>query len=180
MSKSRAAEGIAAIECINPALQKWLVRFNITPCEDGGVEFDFYEFIGHEPTQAEIVRVVKDYKLAQIEGYDGSEAVNQFFIGNEALWLDKATRTGLMLRINAEKAAGKTSTTLWYGTKAYTLDIDVAIQMLYAIEVYASDCYDCTAQHKLNVQNLTDQAEIEVYDFTAGYPEKLSFEEATE
>lgn len=129
------------------------------------------KYIAPEPTLSE----VKEAKVDEITDYDASEAVNEFYIGNASLWLDKETRTGLMLRFQAEKAQGKEQTTLWYGTTPYTLPMDTAIEMLYAIEVYASACYDRTAQHKLAVMELDSIDAVKAYDYTTGYPTKLQF-----
>lgn len=129
------------------------------------------KYIAPEPTLSE----VKEAKVAEITDYDASEAVNEFYIGNASLWLDKETRTGLMLRFQAEKAQGKEHTTLWYGVVPYTLPMDTAIEMLYAIEVYASACYDRTAQHKLAVMELDSIDAVKAYDYTTGYPTKLQF-----
>lgn len=48
--------------------------------------------------------------------------------------------------------------------------------MLYALEVYASQCYDNTQRHLAELQKLTDVESITAYDYTVGYPEKLHFE----
>lgn len=91
------------------------------------------------------------------------------------MWLDKATRTGLMLRLQAEQASGKENTTLWYGTQQYELPISQAMQILYALEVYASQCYDCTQAHYANLEKLQTIEEINNYDYMHNYPEKLRF-----
>jgi hypothetical protein len=87
-----------------------------------------------------------------------------------------------MLRFNAEKAKGKTITTLWGNGVQFPLPLvgengeeGVAFQMLYELEIYASACYDNTQQHLKNVDNLTSLTDVESYDFTVGYPEKLKF-----
>lgn len=108
-----------------------------------------------------------------IKLYDVSPAVNEFTINGIPVWLDKNTRAGLKLRFEAEIAIGKTETTLWYNNMSFNLTLDQALQMLYAIELYASACYDTTQQHLANIQNLT--IELENYDYRAGYPNKLQF-----
>lgn len=105
--------------------------------------------------------------------YDVSPAVNEFTIGGISVWLDKNTRAGLKLRFEAEIASGETETTLWYNGMSFNLQLEQAVQMLYAIELYASKCYDVTQQHLANIQNLT--VELENYDYQSGYPEKLAF-----
>lgn len=118
-------------------------------------------------------------KLQQITDYDTSPAVNSFKLNGAEVWLDKATRVGLMNSTTIEKAAGNGTTTLWFAiggveTKI-TLPCDTVIQMLSALEMYALACYNRTAQHKAAVAKLTTVEEVEAYDFTTGYPEKLSF-----
>jgi hypothetical protein len=50
------------------------------------------------------------------------------------------------------------------------------MQMLYAIEVYASKCYDNTQYHISQVNKLDNIEDLKNYDYTTGYPEKLIFE----
>ena len=89
--------------------------------------------------------------------------------------MDKATRAGLLLRFQAEKAQGIEDTILWYNGKQFSLKVDQAIQMLYAIELYASACYDNTQRHIANINAMTNEDELQEYDYTLGYPSKLSF-----
>lgn len=53
------------------------------------------------------------------------------------------------------------------------LTCDKAISLLSAIEMYAVQCFDTTAKHKVAVSELTTIEEVEKYDITAGYPERL-------
>ena len=57
----------------------------------------------------------------------------------------------------------------------FTLPLDVAIQMLQAIELYASECYDITQMHISNVMNMDNISDIMSYDYKKYYPEKLNF-----
>lgn len=118
---------------------------------------------------------LREYAVANISAFDSSPAVNSFTIDGKTLWLDKDTRLALRQRFAAEKAAGITSTTLWYKTFKFSLSVDTALDMLNAIEIYACKCYDITAAHKAAVQAMTDIKDILSYDFKVGYPEKLSF-----
>lgn len=128
-----------------------------------------------QPTEEELVEMVKQSKKGEIQTHDKSEEVNLFYIGDTAMWLDKETRTGLMLRFQAEQAIGNTDTTLWANGVQYPLPLAMAVQMLYALEVYASACYDNTQRHLAAVDSLSTIAEIQSYDYTVGYPEKLRF-----
>ena len=111
----------------------------------------------------------------KIQQYDSSEEVNAFYMQGERMWLDKATRAGLMLRFQSEQATGKESTSLWYGGHQYELTLALAFQMLYALEVYASACYDNTQQHLAAVDALESKEAIDAYDYREGYPDKLEF-----
>lgn len=121
------------------------------------------------------LELAKKIKIAELVKYDSSPAVNAFVFKGIEMWLDKATRTGLLLRLNAEKAAGKAMTTLWFGTMSFELPIDYVFQLLFAIEVYASACHDNTASHTASIESLGNKEDVEGYDFTTGYPDKLNF-----
>lgn len=129
----------------------------------------------YEPTEEEIINREKENMIEDIIRYDSSNEVNEFYISDMPLWLDKATRAGLKLRFDAEIAMGKTDTILWYNSYQFPLSLESAIQMLYALEVYASACYDNTQAHLATIEKLTTIEEVKSYDYTTGYPEKLKF-----
>lgn len=114
--------------------------------------------------------------LKQIEAYDTSSAVNGFVLNGAVVWLDKATRVGLMNSTTIAKAMGQATTTLWLGNTKLEVGCDMAIQLLSALEMYALECFNVTAAHKKAVAELTDIGEVLSYDYTKGYPEKLSME----
>lgn len=126
-------------------------------------------------TEENILKQAKDQIIADIKEFDKSDKVNSFSVAGERLWIDKETRVGLKLRFDAEKLAGKTETALWGNNRSYPLQIGQAIQMLHVIELYASSCYDVTAQHIANVSELTSADEVVKYDYKTGYPEKIEF-----
>ena len=111
--------------------------------------------------------------LRRIIEYDTSDAVNSFILNDNSVWLDKDTRVGLMNSMNIEKAVGLENTTLWLGTQSYTLPIELAINLLAQLEIYAKECYNKTAEHKSNLEKLTIPDEIMEYNYKEGYPEKL-------
>ena len=116
------------------------------------------------------------HKLRNTIGkYDTSKEVNIFYMQGMPIWLDKATRAGLMLRFQAEQAMGKETTSLWYGSEMFSLPLATAMQMLLAIEIYASECYDNTQRHLAEINKLATKEEIEAYDYRSGYPDKLEF-----
>lgn len=142
--------------------------------EDGWVEYIKTVNIP-TPTDEEILERYRSYKIEDIMKYDSSSEVNEFFLGETSIWLDKATRAGLKLRFEAEISMGKDNTTLWYDNIQYSLGLNKATQMLLAIELYASACYDNTQAHVANVKALENIEDIKNYDHRTGYPEKLRF-----
>ena len=135
---------------------------------DGWVEYIPQPYV---PTLEEI----KANKVEEILAYDSSSAVNEFSIGGVPMWLDKATRAGLLLRFEAEEKVGRTETTLWNNGQSYTLPLEQAQQILIALELYASACYDNTQSHITEVQKMESKEAVEAYDYTTGYPSKLLF-----
>lgn len=113
--------------------------------------------------------------INEINAYDTSDEVNSFFLNGIKVWLNKDTRVGLMNSLTIEKNSGKEESTLWFNNICITINCDAAIQMLSALELYALSCYNVTAQHRIAVQNLTTLEAAMAYDYTTGYPEKLSF-----
>lgn len=132
-------------------------------------------YVEPEPTAEEVLNKEKEYKIEEIIRYDSSSEVNGFYIGGQEIWLDKATRVGLKLRFDAEIESGRTDTTLWYEGISFNLELDNAVQMLNAIELYASACYDNTQAHIANVKAMEDVESLKNYDYMTGYPNKLRF-----
>lgn len=115
----------------------------------------------------------KKMLLAEIDAYDTSSAVNGFMLNGLLVWLDKATRVGLMNSTTIAKAAGQQTTTLWLGGQKLVVDCDKAIQLLSVLEMYALECFNVTASHKAAVNELKTIEEVEAYDYKAGYPKML-------
>lgn len=127
------------------------------------------------PVYEETLEDVRANVLRRLEDYDTSDEVNGFYVSGMHMWLDKGTRVGLVLRFNAEIGNGKENTSLWYNGMEFPLTLNNALQMLYAIEMYASACYDNTQKHIAAIKSLETKEEIENYNFRTGYPEKLNF-----
>lgn len=108
---------------------------------------------------------------ALIKHYDSSLAVNSFLFNGNSLWLDKATRVGLVNLVNSSTD----EVTLVLGNQLISFPVNVAKQFLAALEVYAGDCYVNTEKHKIAIKELKTIDDIINYDYTTGYPEKLSF-----
>lgn len=129
------------------------------------------EGLGSEPLE-----YMKKAMLAYIEKYDASSSVNSFLLNGMEVWLDKATRVGLMNSTSIAKSMGQQKTTLWLGSYQLEVDCDKAIQLLSALEMYALECFNVTAAHKKAVSELDNIDGVLTYDYKSGYPEKLKME----
>ena len=139
--------------------------------DEGEIQKAFVEF--SVKMDALKLKQAKVDKIAEIAAYDTSSSVNGFMLNGLLVWLDKATRVGLMNSTTIAKAAGKQTTTLWLGGLKLVVDCDKAIQLLSALEMYALECFNVTASHKQAVSELTTIEEVEAYDYKAGYPKML-------
>lgn len=115
----------------------------------------------------------KTEKIAEVTTYDTSDKINGFMLNGLLVWLDKATRVGLMNSTTIAKAAGQQTTTLWLKGIKLVVDCDKAIQLLSALEMYALECFNVTASHKAAVSGMKTIKEVEAYDYKAGYPKML-------
>lgn len=113
--------------------------------------------------------------ISKINEYDKSSQVNCVTINGMHTWFDKATRVGLRNSTNVLKKLGNETTSLWVNNKEITIKCDQLTDMLDKLEIYALNCFDITSKHKRNVYQLSTIEEIENYDYTSGYPEKLTF-----
>lgn len=170
--------GSLMIYHIGEALNKELGAYECYECSMAVSFFDeeevknaFDEYIqGIEKIK---LQQAKQDKLQEIDTYDLSSAVNGFMLNGLLVWLDKATRVGLMNSTTIAKAAGQETTTLWLGGLKLVVDCDKAIQLLSALEMYALECFNVTASHKAAVNELTTIEEVEAYDHKEGYPKML-------
>ena len=123
-----------------------------------------------------VLEAAKTSMLAYIEKYDASSSVNSFLLNGMQVWLDKATRVGLMNSTTIAKSMGQKTTTLWLGSYQLEVDCDKAIQLLSALEMYALECFNVTAAHKKAVSELDNIEGVLTYDYKSGYPDKLKME----
>ena len=168
---------------------KILVRFDAVKdadmdaysCVEGSVSASEYneqevrrEYEAWKQKWAEKALVLaKKAKIAEIAAYDTSDKVNGFMLNGQIVWLNKATRVGLMNSTTIERDLGQETTELWLGEHNLIIKCNLAIQLLQQLEVYALKCFNVTATHKKEVNNLSTIEEINSYDITKDYPDKL-------
>lgn len=121
------------------------------------------------------VEEAKEKLVAEIVAYDKSPSVNSFLLNDKQRWLDVDLRRSLSYSTNILKEDGEKTVDIWFDTECETMDIDNALYMLKTLEVYAKQTNNITHQHKAEVMSLTSITEVESYDITKGYPDKLVF-----
>lgn len=130
-----------------------------------------------EPTPEELLERARQEKLMEIDSYDQSPAVNSFTINGQEMWLTVDERQQIATQISANEAVGRETMTRYFGGQAFTFPISTWKQMLVAVEVYAGDALNVTEAHKAAVEAMDNIEDIEAFDITQGYPEKLVFGE---
>lgn len=145
----------------------------INPTEEMLLADGWVEYLMPEPTAEELLAQAKADKVREIETYDTSSAVNEFFYQNVPFWLPRETRVSVRSTAWIMQEAGKAEMTLWLGDVNVTLPIEQILQILSALEIYALECYNQTAMHKATINSLDSVDAVQSYDHTTGYPEKL-------
>lgn len=141
--------------------------------DEDEVKSAFSEFIAK--IKANELKQAKAEKIAEITTYDKSSVVNSFLLNDKKRWLDIDLRRSLSYSTNILKENGEKTVDIWFDTECETMDIDNALYMLKELEVYAKQTNNVTHHHKAEVMALTSIEEVEAYDITKGYPEKLVF-----
>lgn len=128
----------------------------------------------HVPTAEELLEQARANKLTELEAYDSSSNVNSFTLNGVPMWLDYATRQQLRTSIEAYQAQGAEQVTKWFNGVQFTFPTATWLYMLNLLEVYASEALNTTESHKAAINSLDSINEIEEYDYTLGYPNKVA------
>lgn len=132
-----------------------------------------------EPYQRTLEDAKRD-KIWQIEEYDRSSNVNSFNVtfgenNVTSAWLTPDQRSNYKNSIDAAKLVGLEEVHPMFNGIQLTIPISTAEMALAQIQLYADRCYIVTETHKSNVNALETIEEVDNYDITSGYPEKLNF-----
>lgn len=131
-----------------------------------------------EPKEAEQPKplsldMAKERKIAEIAAYSDSDAVNSLTFNGLKTWLTRTVRDGYDTSITAAKNLGEPNVTFMVGDNEMQLPVEQARRVLDLVQRYADACYLVTERHKIAVRALQTVDEVEKYDYTTGYPEKL-------
>ena len=113
----------------------------------------------------------KKEKLAALKAYDASTAVNEFTLNGVTMWISPADRSNYMLTIEGAQRQGMSSVPFL----GQTIPVNDAMSMLDAVNIYAMQCVGVTQAHEIAINALSTISAVDNYDFTVGYPQKLSF-----
>ena len=129
------------------------------------------------PTAEDVLEEAKRVRLYELERYDTSAAVNALTFGGVETWLDAQMRANYRNSIEGAEILGETSVTVGLAGQAVVLSIMDAKVILAKIQRYADACYMVTQGHRKAIEALTTVEDVESYDYTQGYPEKLAISE---
>lgn len=173
-TKEWYTEGNSLTRRVNGAL------FSGIPSVEQLTAWGFVEWVEPTPTPEELLERAKASKIAELEAYDASDAVNSFRvnIGNEAVdtWITPEQRSDYKNSIDAAELLGMAEVHHVLNGVPVTLDIQTAKTDLAKIQIYANQCYGVTEQHKAAINALNTIEAVNAYDFTTNYPPKLIFE----
>ena len=125
-----------------------------------------------EDVEEELQRA-KDVKIAEIAAYSDSDAVNSLTFNGLKTWLTPNVRANYLVSLDAAELLGETDITFVVEGVQASLPIKQVRLLLAKIQRYADACYIVTEGHKRAVRALQTVEEVESYDYTKGYPEKL-------
>lgn len=118
-------------------------------------------------------------KITQIENYDSSSMVNSFdvTVGDQVVttWITPDQRSNYKNSLDSAELLGLEEVHPVFNGIQLTLPTSTAKMALAQIQIYADRCYIVTETHKAEVNALEAIDDVDNYDITSGYPEKLTF-----
>ena len=147
----------------------------INPTEQQMLDAGWQVWIEPEPSEETKLQMAKQEKIMQIENYDASPNVEEFTINGNPMWLGHELRQQIRTSTEAYEALGYENMTKVFNGVEFTFPIEQWRQMLNALEVYAAEALNATERHKNNINAMDNIQDVIDYDYTTGYPLKLSF-----
>jgi hypothetical protein len=131
---------------------------------------DYREIFGIERTLQDAI----EEKLAILEDYDTSTEINSFTInGVIPAWISKEDRAIYGNSVASARKVGDAIIKINLGGTIIPLDIDQADYALSLIQRYADKAAITTAEHRNAINALKTIEEVDAYNHTANYPEKI-------
>ena len=145
----------------------------MNPTEEMILADGWVEYVVPELTEEQKLQQAKSIKIAEINAYDTSNAVNSFTYKGVSMWLSREDRIVLKDRFEREQSAVVETTNLYYSGQAINITPTEGVELVNAISTYADACFDNTQKNIAKVNAATSVEEVEAIDITAGYPDKL-------
>ena len=97
---------------------------------------------------------VRMMRLAQLDAYDKSTEINEFYFGEVGLWIDRDNRTSLERAVDKWESEGNTTYPLC-DEKIGVMNIPIATMrtILNDVEVYAIKCMRKTFEHSMAIKS---------------------------
>ena len=158
--------------------------FSGIPSVEQLTEWGFEEYMEPEPTPEELLAKAKKEKIEELMEYDESEEVNSFALLQNGVkiidyWLPRDLRASLEGDVIAfSKIQDHYNFDIRELGITLPLNCNRFLSALDELKIYAVKAFNVTSAHMFNIQQLSSIEEVESYDFTVEYPEKLSFDVA--
>ena len=128
------------------------------------------------PIPPRTLEQAKTEMIQRIDEYDTSDNVNGFTINDEVEgWFTPEERSNYRSSIDAAKLLGVSGLSFYVGDMLLEVTPTQAEYMLAQVQLYADQCFMVTKQHKLTVEALETIEEVDKFDYTADYPQKINF-----
>ena len=145
----------------------------ISPNAELLAQVGYHLYVPPQPTEQELLEQAKFDKENEIDVYDAS--LEKFIIGGQEMWLGHELRQQLKTSVEAYVTTGAETVTKWFNGNEFIFPTNVWLQMLAMLEVYAAEVLNTTESHKAAINAMDNIKDVEDYDITQGYPEKLIF-----
>lgn len=142
------------------------------PTEEDLINAGYEKYI--EPDKDKLTEALQQ-KILEIEDYANSDAVNDLTYNGVHTWLTPEIRANYNVSLDAAELLGEEYISFAIGNQALSTTIKQARIILAKIQRYADITYMVTVKHKAAVSKLKSLEEINNYDITTGYPQKLEF-----
>jgi hypothetical protein len=129
------------------------------------------------PAPERTLEDAKAEKQDALSVYDTSEAVNSFIVNmgenKHPAWITAEQRALYMTSVTSAELIGDENIEIELLGQFVEMPVPTAKVLLAQIHRYADRAANTTARHKAAIEALATIEEVDEYDFTVGYPDKL-------
>lgn len=122
-----------------------------------------------------VLPLYKAMLISEITSYDSSISVNEFVFDGKSMWIPVDVRTRIKGAIVDAETLKAVTITLGINGVPYTFEVQKAKVMFAHLEAYALEVNNNTLSHLQSIKQLETLDDVLSYDYTQGYPAKLTF-----